>query len=730
MMTFPAQRSTRAAPWIFTATIFLSASLLFFVQPLFAKIVLPVIGGAPSVWITAMLFFQSVLLAGYQYAHASTKFLPLKLQWAVHLAFWAAALFFLPPDVPEGWSLNASGGVAGQTLWLFALGIGVPFALLSSNAPLLQAWYAKSGGPRAEDPYFLYAASNLGSLLALMAFPLIAEPLFGAREIALGFAAGFAALGLGFMACGAMILRGPDESVQAATVSDDAAPKVQDYVLWAALAFVPSSLMLGVTSKLTTDLGAVPLLWVIPLALFLLSFVLAFGRGSVWSSEAFTKITALVTVSSMVSFAGLLGPDLVTQASVLLVAAFFVLAIWFHRRLYDLRPGAKHLTVFYVTMSVGGALGGVFNSLVGPIFFADYYEGAATLVIALAILVVALNAQAWRVMAFAAGAGIALGGLAMAGGIAPLFLVCGLLAGLALLLALPAGPSMIGALAALATVLPVWMAPNDDRLFTDRSFFGKHMVKNIDGIRIYSNGSTVHGAQRVAEVGAERPVPMSYYHPAGLMGGLLASDFVDGDDRIGIVGQGVGALACYARPGQDWHFYEIDAMVDQVARDPTLFSFLSACTPDAPTHLGDARVVLEQQEGLTFDVLVIDAYSSNAVPVHLTTKEAMALYMDRLAPGGVLMFHISSRFYDIDLPLARSAEALGLNAWSAYTSPDRSDDPGYTPSEVVMIARPEADASEALATGPWKPLQSDGGAIWTDDKANPLGILRPGAIFK
>lgn len=722
-----------SAPVIFTATIFLSASLLFFVQPLFAKIVLPVIGGAPAVWTTAMLFFQTVLIVGYLYAHLSTRYLPVRVQIVAHVALWALALLFLPPALPNGWRLDASGSIALQTLGLFALGVGAPFALLSSNAPLIQSWYAKSGGPSAEDPYFLYGASNLGSLVALLAFPLLAERYFGAGQIALGFSLGFVVLGAGLASCGAMVFSRPDAQRKA---TEHSAPlSVTTMLYWLVLAFVPSSLMLAVTSKISTDVGAVPLVWVIPLALFLLTFVVSFTNRTIFKGHRLTQAAQLATVLALCLFAGVGGAHLGVLEAGLLIAAFFLIATWAHRTLYEARPDAAHLTVFYVTMSFGGAAGGLFNSIVAPLIFVDLLEGIATLLVALLLTfqgMLRLSPGALvRGLGFGALIGLSLTAIALWWAVPPLGLPLLMVAGLGVLLVIARTPfNAFAVAAALVTLLPAWLAGQDNRLFADRSFFGLHQVLNRDGARLYSNGTTVHGAQILTEFGKDRPQPTSYYHPAGPMGQVMASDIGQGAARVGIVGLGVGSLACYAQPGQDWHFYEIDAMVDRVARDAALFTYLSSCTPDAPTHLGDARVVLQDQTNVTFDVLVIDAYSSDAVPVHLTTRDAMALYRDRLSETGVLIYHISNRYYDIGLPLARSADDLGLSIWRQLQERPASDDPGYSISDVVMVARDPSHVSAVLDSGLWQVLTSDGGAIWTDDRANPLSILKPGAFFK
>lgn len=719
------------AALIFTITIFLSAALLFFVQPLFAKIVLPVIGGAPAVWTTAMLFFQSVLLGGYLYAHLSTRYLPVRMQLAVHAGLWALALLFLPPALPESWQLDASGNVAWQTLVLFALGVGLPFALLSSNAPLIQSWYARSGGPSAQDPYFLYGASNLGSLIALLAFPLVAEPLFGASDIARGFGVGFVLLGLAFVACWqSMTFATPRHASE--TTLPSTAPSLGTLGYWLLLAFVPSSLMLAVTSKISIDFGAVPLIWVIPLALYLLSFVIAFRQRTPFKGLWFTQACQLIAVAGICLFAGVTGDHLSTIAMGFLVLCFFALATWAHRTLYEARPDAAQLTTFYVTMSLGGALGGLFNSILAPLMFTDLIEGTVTMSVALVLLfrgTLGLTAESlFRGGALGLAIGGTLTGLADALEAGTVQLVGLMAAGIALVGLSRPGVPVFTVAAGLAVALPAWLASPDDRLFADRSFFGLHQVVEDDGTRYYSNGTTIHGAQRLEDMNARRPQPTAYYHPAGPMGQVFRSRIGQDAARIGIVGLGVGSLACYATQDQDWHFYEIDEMVDRVARTPELFTFISSCTPFAPTHLGDARIVLEQQETIGFDLLVIDAYSSDAVPVHLTTLEAMELYLNRLNNGGVLLFHVSNRYYDIGLPLMRSAAALGVRAWRQNQSVPASDEAGYRLSDVIMVARDSAALAPVLDSGLWLEMQSDGGPIWTDDRANPLSILKAGAL--
>ncbi|SLN69985.1 Spermidine synthase [Roseovarius litorisediminis] len=716
-------------PVIFIATIFLSASLLFFVQPLFTKIVLPQIGGSPAIWTTAMLFFQTVLIGGYLYAHLLTRHVPVNIQLIVHLAVWALALFFLPLAVPGGWQFDPDGPIAWQTLMLFGVGVGLPFFALSANAPLIQFWYGRSGGPSASDPYFLYGASNLGSLVALLGFPLVAEPLFGASKIGFGWAVGFAALGA-FLLMSGLSARG-SAALQEKTQAPTSKLTFEQVFTWAFLAFIPSSLMLSVTSKISLDVGAIPLVWVIPLALYLLTFVMTFNNRRLLGETVFKWSTRLALASLMLIFAGFTGVSLSWFSVGNLIIGFFIVALYAHHRLYQARPDATHLTAFYLTMSIGGALGGLFNSIVGPVLFSGLYEGGTTVILAFLMLMNLRQGGISIPQALVRGAVI--------GGFAALVayfaaknlglsefstvLTCLFATGITAAAYLRNNTASYYA-AMLVLVLAGTMMVPQKSLLRDRSFFGSHKVYEAGTLRLYGNGNTTHGAQRIADDTAERPEPLYYYHRNSPMAQVLTSERGMRAQSVGIVGLGVGSLACYKQPGQDWQFYEIDRMVDDIARNPKFFRFMSACAGDSPTHLGDARVVLAGQKDTKYDVLVIDAYSSDSVPVHLTTLEAIKLYMDRLAPDGVLVFHISNRYYDIDRPLARSAEALGLQARMQRYYGNSEVDPGDTASIVVTLSR-STEALGDLANDPrWKEITGDGEKVWTDDYANLLSILK------
>ncbi|WP_237212400.1 spermidine synthase [Ruegeria lacuscaerulensis] len=712
----------------FCFTIFVSASLLFFVQPLYAKLVLPKIGGAPAVWTTAMLFFQVVLIVGYLYAHLLTKWLPLRLQLMTHTLFWLAALTFLPLSTSESWSYDASRSTALQTLELFALGVGLPFAVLSANAPLLQAWYSRSGGPSADDPYFLYSASNVGSLLALLAFPLLADPLLGAQEISNIWYVGFVVFGVLLIVSGIIAIRGPQPyrispEIKATSLR---LSKIQ-VATWVGVAFVPSSLMLSITTKISTDLGSIPLIWVVPLAIYILSFIVAFAKWKQLTTAGLKMPTLLALALGFILLSDVVHLGYAPIVLLACIPVLFVVALYAHRLLFELRPPAEHLTVFYIALSVGGALGGLFNSIIAPAAFSQEIEAQLTLILAAGLFLI----QPWS--------------------FSPRHITMGLVVGIAFLVALGmiGNPSILGhgvmralfAFLTLATILILFrnsalrialvmtiiMLPSlhspGNALFLDRSFFGTHQVSSNDGLRVYNNGTTTHGLQREDDFG-EGPTPLSYYHPGGPMAQVITSEFGIQSDQIGIVGLGVGALACYKRPSQTWAFFEIDAMVESIARDSSLFTYLTDCAPRSQTYLGDARIVLAQND-FKFDILVLDAYSSDAIPLHLITREAVQMYTDRLSSDGVLVFHISNRYYDLTGPLARIAESLGLHS----ASQDHEVDPkeaktGAFSSKVVIMSPERSRIDSFVGQGNWQPLASDHAAPWTDDKANLLSALK------
>ena len=615
-----------------------------------------------------------------------------------------------------------------QTLWLYALGVGLPFAVLSANAPLIQSWYGRTGAAGASDPYFLYAASNLGSFVALLGFPLVAEPLFGVSNISVGWSLGFVLLIPLLALAGLAAARG--HATKAEGVPDAGPTRSLSparVAQWAFLAFLPSSLMLCVTTKISTDIGSFPLVWVVPLALYLLTFVLVFSDRTPLTTSRLRPLFALALVA-LIYFCTFDGGTLAAFAA--LVGAFFVASLFAHRLLYEARPEIRHLTIFYVTMSIGGALGGFFNSIIAPLAFDWLIEFPLTVGLFSLLL---MQHRGQMNLPRQVAIGLFSGSLALVilsgplPGIKDLSFHSRMLLDMTVFLG--AAIVLRGCGLALfaygaALLLPAFLIGNNSLVLRDRSFFGTHVVRDNETLRTYANGTTVHGGQRLADFGT-RPRPISYYHPDGSLAQVLTQRQAAGAHSIGIVGLGIGALACYMRPGEDWHFYEIDQKVADIALDPALFTYMTSCAPDPQIHLGDARIVLDQQADLDFDVLVIDAYSSDAIPVHLTTVEALQLYLARMNPDGILVFHISNRFYDLSLPLASAARALGLEArLRVRTNADLTDEPYDTSSTVMILARATVDLGPFVSDPDWvKPVDTDF-PLWTDDHANLLSALR------
>ncbi|MEM7058032.1 MAG: fused MFS/spermidine synthase [Pseudomonadota bacterium] len=705
---------------IYVATIFLSAALLFAIQPIVAKLALPRLGGAPAVWTVAMLFFQAVLLAGYVYAHVLTRHVGLARQPWIHGLVLLAGAAFLPIALPEAWDFDPDAPITGQVLVLFALAVGVPFFALSANAPLLQRWYASTGARDAADPYFLYAASNVGSVAALLGYPLIAEPMIGVSSTSWIWAAGYAALILGMATCAVWVRESSGSATTDAAAKDAIQPK--RFLIWIALAAIPSSMMLSTTQIIATDIGSFPLLWVIPLALYLLSFVIAFSARLKIPDGVLTLVFLVAVIFAVLMLAQNRLSNLGWGGFVLMLTAFMAVALMFHIRLYQDRPKAASLTSFYLAMSIGGVLGGIFNALLAPLLFNDLLEAH----IVLAVVGLALRGT-WSPVKDI-GTGLVL--LAVLVGIDYA----------AKALDLPSEAAFVGAsvitlmalltsrtrplrFCVLATGLLVtgYLAAYDNTLHRARSFFGIYRVYDSDDAKVRSltHGTTIHGTQYLKDLG-QVPEVLSYYHRNGPMAQVVQAAAPDA--RIGIVGLGVGALACFQKPGQAWTFYEIDAAIDDIARDPDLFSYMDQCGRDMPTVLGDARIKLALSDK-TFDVLLIDAFSSDAIPLHLVTVEAVDVYQDRLADDGVLLFHISNRFFNLDPVLARVAKATGLNAFVQRRggSKEKPLAEGENPSVVVAMSK-SAEPISAL----WVPLTADGQEPWTDDHASLLSALHVG----
>jgi hypothetical protein len=726
---------------IYGATIFLSALLLFSVQPMITKMALPVFGGAPATWAVALCFFQALLLLGYAYAHVLDTHAQ-RMAPAVHVLVLLLALTTLPVQLSSGWSRSPPGD---PTLWLLGLlagSVGLPFFALSANAPLLQAWFARLGHARSANPYFLYAASNAGSLVALLAYPVAIEPLLPLRLQGRVWTAGFVLLALVIAACGALMLssRRPvrPESADPAPPPAPAVIAWRERAIWTFLAFVPSGLLVAFTTFLTTDLASAPLLWVIPLALFLATFIVVFRDRPLISHRLMLRLQPPAIAAVLV--AGEWIGDLSWAVGCLAgLLAFVVTCLVCHHELYRRRPAAAQLTEFYFWMSLGGVLGGSFAALLAPIVFTDILE--FPLLLGAGML---CRPDLWQSSASRAGriqlagwlgaavAVIVLVDRLVAWGVLPqshdLRLYVLAVLGLGVIAAMR-WPRLELALVA-AIVLGVAKLPRvTDPVHVTRSFFGTHRVVDTAGgrYRLLIHGTTVHGIQDIqARALAAMPVPLGYYHPTGPLGrGVgLARQLAGGTShsplRIGLVGLGTGALACYARAGDSWRLFEIDPAVARIATTPEYFRYLAACLPDPDIVLGDARLTLARQPAGSFDYLVIDAFSSDAIPIHLLTIEAFELYARLLSGRGILALHISNQ--NMDLPPVVEANLAAMPGWfGVYVV--GAPGPGALASQVVLISR-HPDALAAVLTAPRsRRLGEPTVRAWTDDYSDVFSAV-------
>ena len=726
---------------LFFSALFASALLLFIVQPMFAKMVLPRLGGSPAVWSVAMCFFQATLLGGYAYAHGLYRYAGLRLGIAVHLGLLGLATIALPLELAEGWQSPSGDNIHLWVLALFAASIGLPFFALSGNAPLLQAWFSRTGHRHARDPYFLYGASNLGSLLALLCYPILVEPSFTLSAQSWGWSAAFVGL-IGLVGLSGVVatLRSLSDTGEgwASRSSPTAAVGWRDRMAWTGLAFVPSGLLVAVTSHITTDVAAAPFLWVVPLALFLLTFIITFQRRPILSRELMLALQPAAVAALVVSLQLPLGDYWPVLIAIHLVG-FFICAMVCHGELVRRRPKAGALTEFYLWMSFGGALGGLFTGLIAPQIFSSVIEYPLMIVLALLARpnVWPLNGRiAGREAALLAAIVLLAAGPKIFGGFEiveiapPLYIVIFIGLTIAMILARPR-PYRLVALAVATLITGHVLTPELAKGDNYRGFFGVNKVINTPNgaFRLLQHGTTLHGAIRTGEVrAAKQPEPLTYYHRGGPFADAIAAKRRMGGLRsVGVVGLGTGSLACYAGRGENWRFYEIDPIVIDLARDPRLFTFLSQCAPKADIVLGDARLKLQEDPDRYFDLLVIDAFSSDAIPVHLITREALQLYLEKLKSRGLLVFHISNRNMKLSPVLAALAQDLGLVALMRHGGTTASvQDSFKTPARVVALARNEKDLRALAAIPGWRRLEPSNWRVWSDDYSNILAAMLAG----
>jgi hypothetical protein len=765
---------------LYALTLFAGATLLFVMQPMVGKMILPLLGGTPAVWSTCLVFFQAALLGGYAYAHASTARLRPSRQALLHLIVLAVPLAVLPLAVNPRLLRGGEAHPVLDVLTLLSVSVGLPFLVVSATAPLLQQWFTRTGHPAARDPYFLYAASNLGSMLALLGYPTLVEPrlplqgpgwltqttLWSTGYGVLALLTALCALTLWWKPAGAAPPpQGPDDAADAPTEPGPGWPR---RLHWIALAFVPSSLLLGATTYITTDLAAVPLLWVLPLAIYLLTFILAFGRWPRVLHRVVVAITlplVLLVIFLMVSAL----PERIWITVLWHFGLLFVIALAGHGALALDRPAPRHLTEFYLLISVGGVLGGLFNALLAPLIFSSLIEYPLVMVLACVLL------RAGR-----GGAGLGLGPGALRAAVSVLLvaalalvlysesatlrgdveflarvlewssarvgdwldpierplnklLIYGPPLGLAWLLR--RRPLHLGlALAAVLLVAGFVDARNSDQIRQSRSFFGVLRIsrdRDEKGYTELRHGTTLHGRQSLEP--ARRAEPLSYYQRKGPIGQLFVElDRRPGAVRMAVIGLGTGTLAAYARPADRVTFYEIDRLVRDVAFDPRYFTYAVDARDRGASlrmELGDARIRLDaarrDRPEERYDVILVDAFTSDAIPVHLLTREALRLYFDMLGPRGIIALHISNRYLRLEPVVANLAED-GRYA-RLLQHGDTGDVRGGVEASWVLLARRPEDFGEMAADSRWTVATLDPEprvGTWTDDFHNLLSVFK------
>jgi spermidine synthase len=709
-----------AMVWLFGLTLFISAFLLFLVQPMVGKMVLPLLGGSPAVWNTCMLFFQGTLLGACAYSHWAPVYVGGRRHALGHLAILALPLCVLPIGV-AGWIPGQGHSPVVWLLMLLAVCVGLPFFAIATSAPLVQRWFAQSGHGAAGDPYFLYAASNLGSMAALLLYPVLIEPNLRLGVQSRAWTAGY----LGLLLLSALCVQRTWRSLSVPASSesktpaasaghDDGRPGMGRRLDWAAWAIVPSSMMLGVTTYLSTDVAPIPLLWVLPLAVYLFTFVLAFSRlPLVWHRLMIVLLPAVIVVLVLARLSG----DVNDRSAIevlhvrfhnpfwglgiagsmgLQLLALFVVALVCHGELARDRPPAQWLTEFYLWISIGGVLGGAFNALVAPALFDRLLEYPLIAVIACLLAP-------------------HLGGRADRGLIRSMLATCWVVFGLwsaYQLFQLSNGPDP------------------QSILHRERNFFGVLSVSDNDGFVRLLHGTTTHGIQHRGA--GQEGEPLTYYARSGPIGQFFAAfSGTKAKESVALIGLGTGTLASYAQPGQHWTFFEIDPAVERIAREPRYFTYLAdaeARGADIQVNLGDGRLQMGTAPG-NYGLIVVDAFSSDAIPLHLLTREALKLYVDRLAPGGVLAFHLSNKYVELEPVVANLATDAGLYAViQRDTTLTYAEFTGRKFGSVwALVARQPQDLGRIAEDKRWHPASSVGaGSVWTDDYSNLFGALKWG----
>ena len=736
---------------IFAISMFLSAALLFVVEPMLAKMMLPLLGGTPAVWNTCMVFFQATLLSGYLYAHGAIRYLNRPMQAALQIAIVVAASALLLAHsvaLPQGWEPPANSNPAIWLLAVLFVMVGLPFFVLSSTAPVLQHWFANSRHRLSADPYFLYAASNAGSLAGLLGYPLLLETTLRLSTQRLLWSKTFPLLALLVILCGVLSRNwaGQDAELERDSPETSVAPfGWKQKLRWVTLAFVPSSLMLGVTTRLTTDVPSLPLFWVLPLAIYLISFILVFARRKLVSHEWMARRMPALILCSLI-------PQLLETTFPLLVlvplylALMFCIAMVCHGELSRERPAAQFLTEFYLWISVGGVLGGIFNSLVAPAAFRSVLEFPIALVLAAflrpTVGAALLNGDAAKtarrndwVLPVLLGTATALALMALNRLPQATHLIFAIVlfvvsTGVCFSFCMRSLRFALG-LVAILLAARFYIGPYGHILDCERSYFGVTRVTNDASgrFRYLLHGGTLHGLQSLDP--AREREPLSYYTRGGPAGEVMAAlSQTNPHASVAVVGLGAGSMACLGNSAKQLTFYEIDPVVLRVASNPRYFTFLKQCAPDARFVLGDARLHLKDAPDDAYNLIVLDAFSGDSIPIHLLTREAVALYLRKLRPDGFILFHVTNHYVNLApklANLARDARLVCMDGADTELTPEQTAE-GKFASEWVLMARSQQDLV-VLRLNPsaslhWTTLEGNPGErVWTDDYSNLLSVI-------
>lgn len=685
-------------PILFTATAFTGAALLFIVEPLIAKMLLPEFGGASTVWTLSTFFFQVAMLIGYLFIHFATKLGPRRQPW-LQLALVLPALLFLPIALPAIDSI-ATQEPFTRLLLTLTVAIGLPFLVLSTTGPLIQRWYSWTSGPRSDDPYFLYAASNGGSFIGLLAYPFLIEPFISLEAQRNIWSVGFVLFLLMVAACGFIVLK-ESGKLQVATAAVESVKEkvaklgIRRQLWWIFLAFLPASLQLGLVSHLTTDVASFPLLWIIPLTIYLATMIVAFGRKS-RKAPRWAIVAALVL--SLVSFFAIHAASVSSIQSIILLTVLLMVTLAAvsyaaHGTLAADRPDTAHLTKYFVLISFGGALGGAFNGLLAPLLLVDPLEFQLVLIASLGLLAALTADRAHRI------------------------------ALVAIVLVLGFATALISA------------DSNGQTIREGRSFYGAWSVGDLRDTRVFAHGTTTHGSQFLEE--SKRDIPTAYYALGGPLSELVDLTKADGKSMTTVVGLGTGAMAAYADEEASMDFIDVDQQVIDVAEDPELFTYLSDARKRGAavnTVLGDGRLRISELQDGSQDLIAIDAFSSDSIPVHLLTLEAFEEYAAKLKDDGMLAVHISNRIFDLSPIVVANAEALGYEVLLKTGEGDAEANPEFATWMVLTkdkskVASLEALPREELAIGEsdagrWVNYGGTEGILWTDDHSSILETFR------